>query len=248
MNIRRSTRRAMFVACSHGDHINQVAANAVLAFAKDFAPHHRIHLGDAWDTRAFRNGAAGTPDEGASIDKDNDAATAFLRHYKPTMLFMGNHEDRLWALRSHPRETVAFAARQCVAMIEALCADLGCHMVQYGGVGEVASFRQFGDTLACHGWMYGEQCTRDHVELTGHPIIHAHDHKAKMQPGRVVGAPMGYSVGTLANIPAMHYAKARRATAAWSGGIVFGEYGEGWSQWQLKLIHASDPQPWIRAE
>jgi len=67
-----------------------------------------------------------------------------------------------------------------------------------------------------------------------------------MQPGRIVGALMGYSVGTLADIPAMGYAKARRATSAWSGGIVCGEYRDGESNWTLKILHEAKPK-WVMA-
>lgn len=236
----------MFVGCSHGGHISRAAADEVLRFAKDYQPHHRVHLGDAWDTTAFRSGANGSPDEGASVADDYNAGTAFLREYQPTVFCMGNHEDRLYALANHPRALIAAAAQSVIGQMDALFAGMKCETVPYAGVATRKSWRLFGDTLAGHGYMFGEMCTRDHVEMLGHKCIHAHDHKAKMQPGRVVGVPMGYSVGTLATIPAMAYAKTRRATAAWSGAIVFGEYGEDWSRWEIKLLHTSEGGTWAR--
>lgn len=240
----RARKRAMFVGCSHGAHINQRVADDVLAFAKDFKPHHRVHLGDAWDTAAFRSGAGGSNDEGASVSADLDAGTEFIKRYEPTVFFYGNHEDRLFQLAGHPRALIAAAAQSVLSQISALFSDMKCETALYAGTASRKSWRLFGNTLAGHGFMYGEQCTRDHVEMLGAPCIHAHDHKAKMQPGRVVGAAMGYSVGTLATIPAMAYAKARRATAAWSGAIVYGEYGDDWSRWEIKVLHTSEGGTW----
>lgn len=239
MNVVRRRRRAMFVGCSHGGHISPAAADAVIKFAADFKPHHRVHLGDAFDTTAFRTGAAGTADDAADVDEDFSAGEAFLRRYRPTVLFMGNHEDRLWKLAESPSALVAKAARDTIKQLEALCEDIGAQMVPYAGTAAPESWVLFGDTLAGHGFMFNEMCTRDHVEMLGRGVIHAHNHRAGMATGRVVGAPMGYSVGTLATIGAMAYAKARRATAAWSGAIVAGEYGDGWSKWTLHMLHSA---------
>lgn len=242
MNPIRWRKRAMFVGCSHGQHISPQAADAVISFESDFRPHHRVHLGDAFDTAAFRGGAEGSGDEGADVDADFAAGEVFLRRYRPTIFCLGNHEDRLWRLSDHPRAIIAKAARATVKQIEAMCDDIGAQIVPYAGTASADSWVLFGDTLAGHGYMFNESATRDHVEmLRGHNVIHAHNHKAGAAPGRVLGAPMGYSVGTLATIPAMAYPKTRRATAAWSGAIVAGEYGEGWSRWTLHLLHTSTP-------
>lgn len=244
MNVVRWRKRAMFCGCSHGPYISQPVANQVLEFAKDFKPHHRVHLGDAWDTAAFRQGAAGTTDESASIREDRGSGADFINAFRPTVFFMGNHEDRVYQRAHHHNAIIAEASLGVIEYMENLFRRIKCEIVPHAGTATRESWRMFGDTLAGHGFMYGEQCTRDHVEMLGHPCIHAHDHKAKMQPGRVVGAPMGYSVGTLATIPAMGYAKTRRATAAWCGGIVYGEYGEGWARWQLKVLHSSEGGTW----
>lgn len=246
-NIKRACKKAMFVGCSHGSHINWDAAKWALDFAKDFKPHIRVHLGDAFDAEAFRAGASGTSDEAASVEDDINAGFKFLNDYRPHVLFMGNHEDRLFRMRDHYNGIIRDDCRRITSQITNWSEKTRCEIVQYAGIVDHYSWRLFGDTLAGHGIMFGDNCTRDHVELLrGMPVIHAHDHKAKMQAGRCIGAPMGYSVGTLANIPAMGYAKTRRQTASWSGGIVFGEYGDGWSSWSLKILHTSQPVVWQR--
>ncbi|MEM4203020.1 MAG: hypothetical protein QXS54_03015 [Candidatus Methanomethylicaceae archaeon] len=244
--VKKFQKRAMFVGCSHGHYANADALRQVLDFAKEFSPHHRVHLGDAWDLAAFRLRARGTPDESESYQDDTLSAELFLQEYKPTLFFFGNHEDRLYYLRKSGSELIRIAADAALQAILDFFEKLKCPVVPYASIASRDSWRLFGDTLAGHGFLYGENATRDHVELLGRPCIHAHDHRAKMQAGRMVGAPMGYSVGTLARIPAMHYAKARRSTASWSGAIVYGEYGEGISQWQIKLLHRSE-EAWVAA-
>lgn len=239
MNYIRRGRRAMFVGCSHGAHISPAAEAEVLNFSLDFRPHIRAHLGDAFDTAAFRAGATGTSDETASVGDDAAAGERFLRAYRPNVLFMGNHEDRLYKLAGHYNAIISDCAKSFIGRIEAMCRGMRCEIVPYAGTATTDGWRLFGDTVAGHGYMFGENCTRDHAEMLGRSVIHAHNHRCGMLPARTLGHPMGYSVGTLSEIPAMAYAKTRRATAAWSGGIVYGEYGDGWAHWTVRELHAS---------
>jgi hypothetical protein len=48
-----------------------------------------------------------------------------------------------------------------------------------------------------------------------------------------MGNPLGFCVGTLADVPAMDYSGKRRSTLAWSHGIVFGEYTDDDAQLYL---------------
>jgi hypothetical protein len=247
LNINRGGwKKAVFIGCTHGSHINWDIANKAVAFADEFKPHLRVHLGDAFDTAAFRAGAKGSADESSSVFDDFRDGEEFLNSYRPNLLFMGNHEDRLFSLRNHHNAQTAYLATHLVDKIMSMAKAWKATVVEYSSIATPDAWRMVGDTLCGHGFMYGENCTRDHVEMLGHKVIHAHDHKAKMQPGRMVGAPMGYSVGTLADIPAMGYAKARRATSAWSGAVVFGEYRQGESKWTLSILHEQKPS-WIMA-
>lgn len=232
--------RAMFVGCSHGHYACPEVLEQVLRFAEEFSPHHRVHLGDAWDLAAFRLRARGTPDESESHYEDAACAESFLIRYRPTLFFFGNHEDRLNYLRKSGSEVVRLAADAALNAIYSLFKELGCRVIPYTSIAAKDAWLRFGDTLAGHGFLYGENSTRDHVELLGMSCIHAHDHRAKLQPGRLVGAPVGFSVGTLAKIPAMHYAKTRRSTASWSGAIVFGEYGEHKAKWDIRILHRNE--------
>ena len=48
--------RVVVMGDNHGNHADPDTLKAVLAFCKDFKPHHRVHLGDNWDFAALRKG------------------------------------------------------------------------------------------------------------------------------------------------------------------------------------------------
>jgi hypothetical protein len=85
-------------------------------------------------------------------------------------------------------------------------------------------WRMVGDTAFGHGYMYGENAVRDTVEMLGRPIVMGHVHTIQSQPGRVLGAPTGYSAGLLADIQSLEYAQRRRATLRWRNGWIYGYY------------------------
>jgi len=66
--------------------------------------------------------------------------------------------------------------------------------------------------VAGHGYMFNMSAVRDHVEMHGgDSCVIGHLHHVGAETGRSMGGPQGWCVGTLANIPAMHYARRRRA-------------------------------------
>jgi len=226
----------MALGCNHGVHADKTAEDAAIKFREDLDPDMTIHLGDNWDTTAFRAGASGSVDEGTSIPDDCIAGLRFVERYKPDLMFMGNHEDRLWGLRDHPKALVSFAANCVIEQIENLLEDMECECVQYESTASANAWRMLGGTLFGHGYMFNENAVRDHVEMLGHPVVIAHLHKVVMQPGRVLGSPDGYCVGTLSDIPAMAYAGRRRNTTSWSQGWAWGEYtNDGGGSCNVKL-------------
>ena len=92
----------MALGCSHGALACPKALAAILKFKQSFKPDLTAHLGDAFDTTAFRSGARGTKDEAEPIDPDIASGLDFLEKLQPTVFLFGNHEDRLTSLASHP--------------------------------------------------------------------------------------------------------------------------------------------------
>lgn len=233
-------KRILVVSCSHGAHMDKESANAVLKFKRDYKPHKTIHLGDFLDLSAFM-GSHLDKGKGDEIEPDLNQGIDFVNELEPDLLFMGNHEDRIWNLEQHGSELIRWAAKQVRVKIEKLAKSLHAELIPYTGTFDPNSCRLIGGTAFLHGYMFSEQACRDHAEMIGRPIVMGHVHKLIRQPGRCHGAPEGISVGCLASIPAMHYAKNRRATASWDNGFAFGNYDTNWCKLHLERIKAWQP-------
>lgn len=212
----------MAVGCSHGNLINSAAEDAVLKFRDSYKPHFVAHLGDAIDTAAFRSGARGTTDESEPVAPDVDAGLDFLRKLRPHVFLAGNHEDRLWKLRSHHNAIIAGYAQSLVSGIEGACKRMHCKVIPY----EYDQEYPLGNYLLMHGWYYSEHAARDHAEAFGN-VIFAHTHRIAIARGRRRDSATAINAGCLIDVKHAGYAKARRATRAWANGFAFGEYCDG---------------------
>ena len=233
----------MAVGCSHGNLIDPTAADAVLRFRDRWKPATVAHLGDFVDTAAFRSGATGSSDESEPIGPDIDAGLAFLGLLRPTLVFNGNHEARLWRLQNHHNAIVSDCAGQIINRLRMATTRLKAEYVEDWGI---RAWRRLGNYLLGHGYLFGESFLRDTAESHGNTII-AHAHRAGMATGRRSDAATAYCVGTLSDIPNMDYASARRSTLSWAAGFVWGEYTDtqtvcwlhiqpqGQKEWKLSL-------------
>lgn len=219
-NVTQKWRRLLAFGCSHGGHIDKQAKAALLKFRQSWKPHDCIHLGDFLDTAAFRGGAAGTPDEAEPVKPDVERGLEFLEQMECSLVFAGNHEDRLWRLAHSPNAVVSHCAQVVISEIEATCKYLRAELVPYHVLN---GWRKRGNYLFGHGYWFNQMAARDGAEAVGN-VVFAHTHTAAMQKGRRLDNPTGYTTGTLANIPNMDYAKARRQTMAWTQGFIWGEY------------------------
>jgi len=243
MNITRRWKRFLAVGCSHGNLIDPVAAHAVLRFRDQWKPAATIHLGDAIDTAAFRSGAKGSNDESEPIAPDIDAGIEFLKALRPTLIFNGNHEARLWNLMSHHNAIVSKCATSIVETLRANAKSLRAEYVEDWGI---RAWRKLGNYSLGHGYLFGDSFLRDTAESHGNAIV-AHAHRAGMYTGRTGQASTAYCVGTLCEVSKMSYASARRSTLSWAAGFVWGEYTsdetvcwlhvqpQGQTEWRLPL-------------
>ena len=236
LGILKHRKRFVAVGCGHGIHLDQSAWRQFLKFCAAFKPQVRIHLGDAFDTTAFRagalDGAQAGKDQAASICDDLGSGLVALQQYEPTVFFAGNHEDRLVGMASHPKAIIAYAAGQVQKDIDEVCRRMHCETVPYD---IERGWRRLGDTLFGHGYMFNENAPRDHAESFGKCVI-AHLHKVAMVSGRALNAPSCYVVGCMAEIPAMAYARRRRSSLSWANGFAYGEYTEDSCDIRLRTL------------
>jgi hypothetical protein len=107
------------------------------------------------------------------------------------------------------------------------CKDLKAKWVPYD---IEKGWHDLGGTAFGHGFMHSEAAVRDHVEMVRKPIVMGHLHRVDRVAGRSFGAPVGWSIGCLADIGSMHYARRQRSVTRWQHGVAWGEYvesGEG---------------------
>jgi hypothetical protein len=213
----------MALGCTHGDLLDRDAFAAVMAFKDRWKPETRVHLGDVCDYAAFRSGAKGSKDEAVQLGPDVEAGARVIREYAPTHVLIGNHDERVWKLASHHNAIIAMAAGAVRTEFLRVCDEVGARVVDHYDINR--SYITLGDTKFLHGFMFNEMAIRDHAEHFG-KCIFAHLHRAGIQTARRSDHAVGMCVGTLANVAAMDYAKARRATAAWSLGFAWGEYND----------------------
>jgi hypothetical protein len=226
-------KRFVVVGCSHGYLADPKHLETVLKFCKEFKPHRRIHLGDFTDQACFRAGAKDGPDQAVSIADDLTHGLNFLKAFQVTDVLNGNHEQRLWNLADHHNEVIRRSAGSVIKEIRVTLVKLKARHIDHYDI--TRSWITMGDTKLLHGFMYGENATRDHAETFG-KCIHAHTHRPGMARGRRVDRPVAIAVGTLANIPEMSYALTRRSTISWGAGLAYGEYSDTDCRAELKLL------------
>jgi hypothetical protein len=222
-NINRVWKRVVAIGCTHGHKADKLRQAEVLNFCDRYRPDYRFELGDIVDTAAFRSGAKGTSDEAEPITPDQMAGLKWLDDYQPTHIAWGNHDVRLQELSSHPSAIVAYAASALWNQLTDKAAKLKAKTVPYD---IEYGWHYVGGVYWGHGYEYNLHAIMGHAEMLGGPAVIAHLHRPGSAPGRTLADSMSYCVGTLSTIPAMHYARRRKATLAWGPGAVWGEICE----------------------
>lgn len=215
----RSWKRGLVVSCSHSEMMLPDALPTLRKFARDWKPDHLVHLGDFLDTTALRGGADGTPDEGADIGFDLEAGLDFLEDFyglssaSKRILCLGNHDNRPFKLRRHPRAIVRDCAQRVCESIESTAKRLRAEIVPYDirkGWKRVSN-----DCVVGHGYMFNQNAVKQHAEMIGCNVIMGHLHRCEVRKAECLNNATGYCIGWLGDENKAGYARERRATLAW---------------------------------
>ncbi len=238
--ITKGWKKWMAVSCSHGDHIDPEARDAVLAFKERFKPDTTIHLGDFIDMAAARSGAMNDPnasDRAASVADDLAAGVDFLQELRPNHILYGNHEDRLFRLANSPNALAAHASTLVIQEIEKTAKNLKARLYPY----DMQSHPIIGGTRFIHGFMYNVASIRDHAETFGNCVM-GHIHRVGIEQARTLNGATGYAVGMLMRFNA-DYAKTKRQTLSWSQGFGYGYYSD--THITVNLCERKRNTPWM---
>ncbi|MEY5012426.1 MAG: hypothetical protein RLY69_141 [Verrucomicrobiota bacterium] len=222
-------KKFIVAADNHGGLVSAEAMRKFLAFADDWKPHHRIHLGDLWDFSPLRRGAS--PEEKADgISEDYQAGLEFLDAYRPNFLTLGNHDDRIWMHSTRCAD--GMLREHCAKLAEASEEEFKKRKIAWVPyhVGKFLRMPEGGPKLI-HGFRATMYPAKAHFENWG-ACLHGHVHKPDTYTARHIDGEASFSVGCLANINALSYADRTPAKLAWRNGWLYGMINDRTGAWQ----------------
>lgn len=237
----RKWKKFLFCGCSHGLLASPSALNAVVKFRDEFNPVKVVHAGDFCDTSAWRTGAKGGPDETENVADDIAAGLVFLERLRPTLVFNGNHEIRIWKHAAKPNAIVAHAAAQTIYQLqEFICGELHAEYVQDYVYEE--SWRWMGNYRLGHGFSHSTHAVKKHADEIGNTMF-CHLHRVEVVRGTHIDRPVGVCAGYLGDRDKFTYSDLWSSRFRWGNGWVYGEYSDDHVEWQLHHHRDSSSAP-----
>jgi predicted phosphodiesterase len=209
--------KSIFMADSHGDLVCRKTLKKFYEFMDDWKPKHRVHLGDVWDFRALRMGAS-NEDRADSIKYDYNCGIELLTEFKPTMLTLGNHCDRLWRIASeHSNRTLADLAAQKVDETEDFFRKQRIQWTPW----KINKRFKIGNLSISHGFKTGMNHAKAMHSMFG-SSIYGHVHSPSDYIANHIDSGSSHSVASMADIDKMTYADHHGAKLGWRKGWAYG--------------------------
>jgi len=225
--------KSIFMADSHGDLVCRKTLKKFYEFMDDWKPKHRVHLGDVWDFRALRMGAS-NEDRADSIKVDYQAGIQLLEEYKPSMLTLGNHCDRLWRIAAeHSNRTLADLAACKVEETEEFFRKQRIQWTPWN----VRKTLKIGNLSIFHGFKTGLNHAKAHFAMYG-SSIYGHCHTPTDYVASHIDGGSSHSVATMADIDKMTYADHHGAKLGWRKGWAYGLHNT--KTGAFRIYHATE--------
>jgi len=212
--MRTRTQRVMFVADSHGRHVDPTTECVARKFMDEFRPDLRYHLGDAYDLATLRKNAS-VDEQRADPAPDIEAGHALLDWYKPTHFVEGNHD---WRVRREFEQTTDATRRDwCRRVLVEIQSRL--KGVDFIGYDKDECFT-LGRYRIVHGITHGKSALTKAAQLYG-PVIMGHIHVSQTVVLGNMDRDRAHSVGCLAN-PNLDYNRADPGSYRHNTGFAYG--------------------------
>lgn len=226
------------VGDNHGDKVDEEVADALFRFLKDNPCDHRIHLGDIWDFRSIRLGA-NHREQNESMDRDWLAGEEFIKRLEPTVVLLGNHDDRVdTGLETATNAITLDFLTDLKSDMMALFKSVGCKKI-YPYHADLGVHR-LGSLAMVHGYTCGRDAVEVHAKhyaVPGGGLLMGHLHSIQAVNAAKHGGAVGFSGGCLCKKSEMRYAKNRLATSRWGSGWLYGfVQGSEWKVWQAHKV------------
>jgi len=229
----RKPERFVIIGDTHGDMAHAPSLNVVRGFLKCWKPTIRVHLGDLFDLRPFRNGAS-DEDRHDGIMADVEAGMDLIDWYKPTHFIRGNHDERLWDLQLKDDKTMGDLAGTLIGDIQDRLNAVKCApMLPYNKRDGVL---RLGHLRVIHGYHAGIYAARTASQIYG-SVIQGHVHSIQHHAIPGLEYRMGRAIGCLCKLE-LGYNRAAANTLAWAHGFAYGLiHADGTYQvWQAESI------------
>lgn len=227
-------KRFVYCADSHGDLIHDESRRKLLKFVEDWKPHHRIHGGDLWDFAALRGGAS-PEDKACGISDDYAAGIKFLDEYKPNILTLGNHDDRIWQHAGNSRDGIL--KEHCSELVKSSEKEFAKRKIQWIPyvVGKFLRLPEGGPKFI-HGFRSSQVCPAKINHSSWGESIAGHIHKPSMYAASHCDGGMSMTAGCIGDIERMTYANRFEAKMGWRQGWIYGTISEktgSWHAWHV---------------
>lgn len=216
--------RVVVMGDNHGNHADPDTLKAILAFCRDFKPHHRVHLGDNWDLAALRRGVASNEKEAswAALKEDIEAGCKWLEQYRPTHFLMGNHEHRVRdAMHTTDSLMRLDALKDINDQMRRAIRGSGCGVIREYTVQD--NFVDLGPLTFTHGFYHGN----DAIIKTAHrfnsgpgrAVVMGHLHRAEQHNLERRGGGAVWINGCACQLD-LQYAERRPSTLRWQNSFM----------------------------
>lgn len=214
-----SFKKFLIAADNHGKLIHQESMDKLMGFKETWKPNTTVCLGDLWDFAPLRGGA-GPNEKSEGLSEDFAAGIKFLDDFRPNLLTLGNHDQRIYdmarnvsdgALREHCQSLCEKAERQF--------SRRKITWIHY----KVGAYLLLPDSRVklIHGFHSGVNPAKMHYERYG-PCVHGHVHAPNQYTGRHIDGGEAHSIGCIGDIEQMDYADRHTAKLGWRQGFAYG--------------------------
>lgn len=175
-----------FVAASdlHGDRQDKLAVKAFKLFVEEYKPRLRFFLGDIFDLRAIRTGAD-REERQHSMLEDFDAGMEFLEWYRPQVITLGNHDQRLWdAIEKDGMRKNGPIPDLARLLVDRFDRFVRKHKVKVLPWDKRKGVYRYNGLAFTHGFSNGRQAARDMARIYGNVLFgHGHAIDRATEPG-----------------------------------------------------------------
>jgi hypothetical protein len=214
----------IFASDLHG---NAADMDAVDAFHKAVSlidpkrKARRIFGGDLWDFPALR-AAADADEKQKRLSEDFEAGVEFLDRYRPHVLLLGNHDQRLWdAVCRYGVRKAGPLAELADCYIKRFTDAVSKLKVQLLPYDRVVGVYRLGSLRFTHGFGGGNLLTK-HMAWSYGNVVFGHGHRIEAVPvARSDASVTGYQCGCLCQL-SMEYARSHLGAFAQQHGFAYG--------------------------